>query len=157
MRKTSEPLVTSDIAVGEMEYARHHTLNQATIQIRQLSELLARARFGIIIDCQKVQLGTSDVLNILAQVSKRARQEKKLVALFNVPGYLEKTIKIAGLKSVLEIFPDGIEAKQRLEERCGIAPSSGWTRRWGLRAASILAIVSLSVFAVVLLRYLREL
>lgn len=106
----------SDIGVGMLKSSRQLTAWNPAEASHQLNETLERARLGIVIDCGDVQLGTSEVINVLLQISRKAKEKGKLVALYNVSESLQTSIKITGLQLVIKICSDIDSAKQQIRQ-----------------------------------------
>ena len=143
----------SDVAVGAMVYARRVGDQQAISESNKLLQLLEKAKYGIVIDCQAVEMGTSEVINVLLKLSRRAKKDRKHVALFNVPKTLMDTIKIASLDSVLTIRDDGIKAKQTIYALAGVKDPSAPANS-SLAAAALFAIAAIGVLVVMSYLYL---
>ena len=153
MSTTVKPLVESDIAVGAMVYSRRIGDTQAISEGKKLCDLLETAKYGIVIDCKAVEMGTSEVVNMLLRVSKRAKKHGKHMALYNVPATLAKTFKIASLNSVFAVHDDGIMAKRKIYELSGVPDpeAPGFRLQFKLTHAALLAAFSVSVLIAVII------
>ena len=137
----------SDLAVGTMSYSRQLGGRHAVAELHKLTELLENVRLGLAVDCQGVEMGTSDVINLLLRLSKKAKGDNKHVVLFNVPDQLQQSIKVTGLKSIVTICDDAPEAKGLIYKNSGVADPSAPTTPTETGKGKLVAAIAFLVVA----------
>lgn len=86
-------------------------------QQRNLRRIVRDSRDGMVLDCSQVEVGTSEVINVLMRVRNHAKTLNKELVLFNVPEHLGKLIQLCHLGSILLVESDADAAKKRILDR----------------------------------------
>lgn len=116
-----------DVCIGELIWAKYSEPNQRDRQKKALLQLADAAGTGIILDCSLVEVGNSEIVNLLMQIRNHTKKQNKHIVLFNVPECLGETIKLCNLNSVLPSVADPHAAKELIG---GLSRGKGSLRMW---------------------------
>ncbi len=129
--------IYGDVCVGEVIWPKFLQANHGDQQLRELTQLADSAGKGMILDCSMVEVGNSEIVNLLMRVRNYAKKKNKEIALFNVPETLSETLRLCKLQSVVRSANDAGTAKKLV---CDLAQGKGALRIW-IESHLVLAIL----------------
>ncbi|NND96378.1 MAG: hypothetical protein HKN47_03500 [Pirellulaceae bacterium] len=138
----------ADVCVGEVIWPKYPEANDNARQQQELIGLVDSAGCGVILDCTMVEIGNSEIINLLMRVRNHSKKSNKEIALFNVPDSLAETIRLCNLRSILPTASDARAAKQLVMSH---AQGKTGFRIWAemhMALASILAVGLSALLAV---------
>ena len=101
MSKHVESEQNVDIRTGKVIWPKNLEGSRNDEQQRALRKLVRDCGAGLILDCSMVEIGNSEIINLLMRVRSQAKRLNKKMVLFNVPETLSELIRLCNLKTIL--------------------------------------------------------
>lgn len=135
------------VCVGELVWPKFLEHNHSERQQLELVRLGDSSETGIILDCTRVEVGNSEIINLLMRVRNHLKKANKEIVLFNVPESLAETIRLCNLTKVIPTAADAAAAKKLVCDRSnGKSKSRIWLETHPILAT--LAMVSAAMIAI---------
>ncbi len=112
-----------DIRIGKVIWPKSLEGSRNEEQQRELRKLVRDSGAGLILDCSLVEIGNSEIINLLMRVRSQAKRLNKNVVLFNVPETLAELIRLCNLKTILLSESDEAAARKLISDRAKEKPS----------------------------------
>jgi anti-anti-sigma regulatory factor len=116
----TEPIEADEegaILTGQLVWPKSWDGQRNDEQQRSLRRMVRDSRDGMVLDCSLVEVGTSEVINVLMRVRNHAMTLNKHLVLFNVPEHLCELIQLCHLGSILLIESDADAATKSISDR----------------------------------------
>ncbi len=119
MNLVIESYTEAGLRRGEVIWPKTADEGRRIEQQRQLLELVDMSKSGVILDCSLVEIGNSELLNVLMRVRNHAKKHGKHIVLYNVPKTVEELIRLCNLRSTLKTAKDDDAATKILRSLSG--------------------------------------
>jgi anti-anti-sigma regulatory factor len=112
-----------DVRIGKVVWPKIWEGSRGDEQQRELNRLVRDCGAGLILDCSLVEIGNSEIINLLMRVRRQAKKLNKSMVLFNVPDTLDELIRLCNLTTILLAEDDEAAARKRVCDRALEKPS----------------------------------
>jgi anti-anti-sigma regulatory factor len=123
MSKHAESDQNVDVRIGKVVWPKSLEGSRNDEQQRELRKLVRDCGAGLILDCTLVEIGNSEIINLLMRVRSQAKRLNKTMVLINVPETLAELIRLCNLKTILLSESDEAAARKLISDRATNKPS----------------------------------
>lgn len=123
MSKHVESDQNVDIRIGNVVWPKSLEGSRSDEQQRELRKLVRDCGAGLILDCSLVEIGNSEIINLLMRVRSQAKKLNKMLVLYNVPDTLDELIRLCNLTTILLAENDEAAARKLVCDRVLEKPS----------------------------------